>query len=1337
VEDYLSSDPRQVVHFRAHSEDGDWNFRVHPGTLEDPLRSLQGAVNYAEALDPVLMKRLGFGIGSMLEIAGRMLDRELSALAPAWSSRSVSLDSQPEITDAEVAATAGYLRSWSLDDLLSHKRRPAGTNAPDKEQLALAADALTVDSDGLSFGAGPDQAHLGPVLFVRNSLGAWPVPSALIGEGLMAAVTAALRLLPESLEGVSPLDEGRPGQAAGSQSTASSFTVEEATDASRRWRDRARSDFAWACRGVPVAMLFGELADDSSELLLICPGQRHVVAVELVTGLTVLQVTEALKAAESKLAGFGPGSLFQVSPPSEDSGRAGAWSEAGGRPPDGTTGEGMAWFSGTADAIPFPPSLLTGEPSALAGGTEITRLIVVEGPWHHGPHWIPGIPACTLDEFRSLLSSQDWEISDREELWAFLDELTSLGGDADGRGFGELFCWSILDAWDAWRAYGMLSPAWLPAATLGQIRPRDHDFFWERDAALDRVDALLARFGMAGVREWSQLIPAVIPDPDGAQDQESLLATLWIYHPRKGWWVSPDEELIVTVDLDFHEGFTFSRATVAILASTVADTLRELARTHPRAWDAWRQAHGYAPAAIRITPARLPDDMPAMRVIILGAMFSQICVDPARLDDLTSVEMHDLIGDTLAFALVAHLQPVHPGAEADLREDEPGAVSLPHTAADGDAAGQGDQVVEMSPSDEDMALAELFREAWQSMPPRFVRQPNLTPFAPHSLSAPQTLSENGELRASRTIARRLRGLLAPGAHPLAAVLEKLCPGALDAIDTAARPFSARAGLAAACAEQERALGDRIASRMTLELNLGSPWADLTLADLDAEAQNNVAQRSRVAELLVESLLYRPSSGSLAPDRRDVHHFLDLATAALHASLEAQNAYAGLSPAYLHVSELGNLDVVAAGPQRAALQDWQRAQIESQAHAYVAQVDETPAGPDSSPEADKFTDSGGDSGRRFSLRAALQSRAGDGDPDEVQDAEAMIMVDRMLLENCGFGFDAIIAVLATVVSWEVPGEPFPPIAQVIRADLVNAAVAQSQVPQSEIETAVDMCTLTASRIQDENFPYWQLEQRSARLALRPLISPPNSAVPGELWLLPRSAHRTQQLLVTYLSDRRLPWPGKELPAPVRAAVRTWRKLAEDALEVQLVKAAQAAGLTCRPRLTIGKASVQNVKLAGEIDLLAADPVRRRIWVIEAKRLSQTFSPLEMASHIADFHGPEALALDPGTHKFAQFQSAKHQPYTRKILANAAAVRSNVQGALRLIYASSSRSNREAARIAETDWQVIGIAVTSHTEVAAFVADPKIPIVSADHLSEIFISERSLQPGWWTPWNQQTN
>jgi len=40
---------------------------------------------------------------------------------------------------------------------------------------------------------------------------------------------------------------------------------------------------------------------------------------------------------------------------------------------------------GAADALAFPAVLLAGEPAAIAEATEVTRLVVVDGPSQHGP----------------------------------------------------------------------------------------------------------------------------------------------------------------------------------------------------------------------------------------------------------------------------------------------------------------------------------------------------------------------------------------------------------------------------------------------------------------------------------------------------------------------------------------------------------------------------------------------------------------------------------------------------------------------------------------------------------------------------------------------------------------------------------------------------------------------------------------------------------------------------------------------------------------------------------------------------------------------------------------
>jgi hypothetical protein len=868
VEDFVPLDPRRRVHFRAASGGRSWEFRVHPGALESPLQVLQAVVNYAEALDPVLLPRFGHGVADMLEVAGRMLDVELAILVPAWDCQEVALDSVPAVTGAEVAAAASYLDKWGSGGVLlaelAEFRDDDGAG-----RLAGAARGLIVNFEDLSFDAGPDRSHVGPALFVRGPAGVLPVPSGLIIQSLTAAVTAASRFV--SARGEAPREGPESGEPSRDPETdIPRVTAGELADVARRWRDRADSDLAWACRSLPATILFGRLADGGHELLLLTPGHRHVVAVDLVTGLNFEEINASIQAARERLAKVGPGSRFRVSPPRDHRERLGDVPGASA-PPPGTTDSGITWPAGTADAIPFPESLLTGEAAALAAGTVVTRIVVVDGPWQHGPTWVPEIPACTLDEFRSLLAAQDWQSTDREELWSFLDELTSLGADSAGTGWAKLICWSILDAWEAWQANGMLCPAWIDPGICAGVPPRDLDDAWERDAFLDDVDAMLARLGMGGVREWSQLIPTPVAAlPDGGE--RSFVVTLSLYVPRRISWIATDMGLLVSADLEFRAGLTFSRAAVGTLANVIEDTLREMARQNPPAWQQWREAHGDHPVAIHVTPGLLPEGMPALRFIGMGEIFDQLYVDPSRLAQLPDDDVHALIGEALTFAMLARLQSARPGDKpaSSLGQDTSDTDVQEHATEPGGGAGGG-RVIELNPTNGDLERAETFRAAWQGIPPRLTQRARTGPFRPYELTAALTLTENGHDRAERTIARRLRTRLSPGVHPLQAVLSELCPGALEALSDAARGYAPRAALAAACAELERALSDRFASRTSLEVNLGSSWAEETFAELDITASSDETRRSRIAELLTERLLSQPPAGSLVPDRRDVHN----------------------------------------------------------------------------------------------------------------------------------------------------------------------------------------------------------------------------------------------------------------------------------------------------------------------------------------------------------------------------------------------------------------------------------------------------------------------------------
>jgi len=227
-----------------------------------------------------------------------------------------------------------------------------------------------------------------------------------------------------------------------------------------------------ACRGVPANILHGT-SDSDHDLVLVVTGHRHVLAIELVAAIAARDVADQVAAARERLAGFGPGSLFRLAAPADDP--VLTMLEEDGVPGPQSTGrsEGLTWPTGFADALPFPRALFDGQPAPLALSTAVTRLVVVDGLWQPDQLWPGGIPACTLAEFRALLSDHTATTTDREELWAFLEEITRLGADDSGTAGVELWFFSVLDAWALWRDRGVLYPAWPPRPVIVRIRPRD------------------------------------------------------------------------------------------------------------------------------------------------------------------------------------------------------------------------------------------------------------------------------------------------------------------------------------------------------------------------------------------------------------------------------------------------------------------------------------------------------------------------------------------------------------------------------------------------------------------------------------------------------------------------------------------------------------------------------------------------------------------------------------------------------------------------------------------------------------------------------------------------
>lgn len=182
----------------------------------------------------------------------------------------------------------------------------------------------------------------------------------------------------------------------------------------------------------------------------------------------------------------------------------------------------------------------------------------------------------------------------------------------------------------------------------------------------------------------------------------------------------------------------------------------------------------------------------------------------------------------------------------------------------------------------------------------------------------------------------------------------------------------------------------------------------------------------------------------------------------------------------------------------------------------------------------------------------------------------------------------------------------------------------------------------------------------------------------------------------LDDGHLPHP--ELPHPVRDALFRHRQQLDQRLENDVRDAARHAGLPHRFRLLEKTAATLGIPgLIGEIDLLVADPDTHRLWVIEAKNPTRAVAIHALQQHMKKFT----------------------TRYRDKLLAKATTVAQH-----------ATHAAAACGVDGEHPWRVLPLMVTRTIEPAAFLADPRIPYTTADHLTVILSQPDNPQPGWAT-------
>ncbi|MFD0576076.1 hypothetical protein [Dactylosporangium darangshiense] len=286
------------------------------------------------------------------------------------------------------------------------------------------------------------------------------------------------------------------------------------------------------------------------------------------------------------------------------------------------------------------------------------------------------------------------------------------------------------------------------------------------------------------------------------------------------------------------------------------------------------------------------------------------------------------------------------------------------------------------------------------------------------------------------------------------------------------------------------------------------------------------------------------------------------------------------------------------------------------------------------------------------------------------------VDSALRTSLGFGVHTLLCVLDTVASWPVDdGEP---VVFVPSAVLVTEAAEQTDGDLLELTLAVEWLTLRPAALKGEMLEHWELDRRAVRLASRPLVGVGDDGV----FLCPWAASMSRRIMLGHLSDGRLPWPQSALPGAVNKELQTFRHRRNVALEREIITT-----LSQRTHLKV-LGNIKKAKVLGlptlprELDGICIDPVRGRIWVLEAKDRSVAFSPHQLRTAIDEFHETGG--------------------YIDKLLANVDLIR------------TSASTVARAMRVENPDrvWSVQGLIVTRRVEPAAYAGMPRVLFCTAD-------------------------
>lgn len=824
-----------------------------------------------------------------------------------------------------------------------------------------------------------------------------------------------------------------------------------------------------------------------------------------------------------------------------------------------------------------------------------------------------------VEDVVTMVRDLDQDKLDHDVLLQFLEELILLPG------IKHFLPFDAEDVWRHWRRFGALNPTGETEVALA-VDPRPDDTSWVRAAAWAPVESALCAACLPPSWFWAS---ARLDDRGYAMLFGKDKSVVFIRTDPAVVVRTTLDNALPSLRIDATFGYGVADGVFLTLVNR-PETARVLTEPFDRPvlvnvdFAAERQPDvGHQQVAVGWRTALEP--LPIIDLLLGPDWFELLADSPS--------DAHQLIGDVLVRGLM------------DLGSDQ--------------SAEQYDQ------------LRRAFLEAWCSAPPVAMLhfQETTRDYRPErAFVLPRSFASRA--RAERTVAQAVSHA---GIGPCALVdgdarrfvRERLLPLIEAALSSTLRLWSPDAILVVA-EQVNDAYGERARAAAEIERALAAPWA-ATWQELSRLAPEE-SEVTRPLDLLLERLLITTLAGRVVPDRFDIAEAADLMAYALETELALDSTRRQLHGLAVMVAADGRVAILpgpasklrADGrlPEDAAdldLPGYLRADRDDRLRLREEDESEIPARP---PAID------GRSSRQPNDFRPLASVA-DVPP-------SLLTADAVLRYECGTGIDGLNAVLGTAVSWDRDDDH---VVLVERSDLRREVIAWSHLPAEEIDAAIDRLTLDPGQLASEGISYAAQERRHHRIAVSPI-----PAVGGHLLVMPWRIFAAQNTYANYLDDGRLPWHPNDLPKTVMDGFGHYRQIGNRALERAALERAQALGLPGRLNVTPAIAKAADLTIAGEIDLLVADPIHERIWVCEVKDLYTAVSPQTLQRRIDKY-------TDSRNGFIQRLATRQHE------------VAQSPAQALALLGVPT-----EAGQ-----WRVLPLMITRRVEPAAFVAGARVPFV----------------------------